>query len=151
LRFRTEALLGSLTALIGAGVAVNGWQLGFSLDAEGAGLFPGLVGICLVLCGLVQVATAKTSEPGASELSDVPWPLVLKTFGLLVVYVVLVDILGYFLATLLFAAAQAWLLGARGWIKLGGFAVLTSVAFTFVFQVWMQMPLPTGVLGAWRF
>lgn len=151
MKIKANAVLGTITVLLGVAVIATGWELGFSLSAEGAGLFPVLVGAGLVLCGLCQVVTASVTDPEGYGLSAINWPMVAKTLGALAAYVLLVNFLGYLATTFLFVLVQAYMLGARGWLKLGAIALGTAVAFAFVFQSWMQMPLPEGVLGVWRF
>lgn len=150
MKIRTEAVLGTLTLLLGVSVVIAGWKLGVSLSAEGAGLFPCVVGVSLVLCGLVQIAAAPSTRADGQDLAAISWVMVAKTFGWLVAYVLLVDFLGYFAATSVFLLVQMWMLGARGWLKLAAMALGTALAFTFVFEIWMQMPLPEGLLGGWR-
>lgn len=141
-------VLGLFTSFIGLVAVVTGWQLGYSVTAEGLGigLFPFIIGLCLVLSGLYQVYSAKSGRETIELISRRQAWRVGGIYGSLIGYVVLTQFLGYLVATIVFLSAESWLLGARGWLKIWSVAVMAALAFFWVFQIWMQMPLPRGVL-----
>lgn len=143
-----ERILGAATALVGIGAMLHAVQLGFRLNDEdmGVGLFPMIVGGCLVLCGIYHVLSAGAIKQHYQPLDNGQLAMLAKVFAGLVVYVIAMNFLGYFIATFLFVAYLTRLLGAKSWLRTLLLAVVSAVVFTYVFQVWMQMPLPTGIL-----
>lgn len=110
----------------------------------GARLMPVLVGGVLVLVGL-----AHAREPSP----PVAWPdaagagRVVAVLALLALYVALLPVLGFVVATLLFALPLVRALGAMSWPLTVATAVAIAVACQVVFKHWLGMPLPSGPLG----
>lgn len=144
----TGVVLGVVTALIGLVAIVHGWELGCAVTAEGLGigLFPLIVGIFLVIAGIYQAFSVKLRRESIDMLSRRQASRVAAVYGSLVVYAAVVQPLGYLPATVIFLFVQSWLLGARDWLKIGGVALGAALSFFWVFQIWMQMPLPRGIL-----
>jgi hypothetical protein len=143
-----ERILGAATVLVGAGAMLHAVTLGFRLNDEemGVGLFPLIVGGCLVLCGLYQLFVAGKIAGNHQELDNRQIWMIFRVFASLVVYALLIEFLGYLIATFLFVAFLTRLLGAPSWGKTLATAAITAVAFALLFQTWMQMPLPSGLL-----
>lgn len=64
---------------------------------------------------------------------------------LLLVYVLVVDILGFVLSTFLYLAIAGWLIGYRNAPRLAIYALAVTAALTVVFGVLFSVPLPRGV------
>ncbi len=142
-----ERILGAATVLVGAGAMAHAVTLGFRLNDEdmGVGLFPLIVGGCLVLCGVYQILSAgRVAQSHQSLDAGQVWKL-FQVFAGLVVYAILIEFLGYMIATFVFVAYLTKFLGAKSWGKAILTAVVTAVVFALVFQTWMQMPLPAGL------
>jgi hypothetical protein len=77
------------------------------------------------------------------------YQIILGSFLLFGLYVLAMPLLGYLLSTAFFIAAMQWLLGHRGLRRLPGVlavAVGTSVGTYVVFQLYLYVLLPRGVL-----
>jgi len=75
--------------------------------------------------------------------------MILGSFFLFGLYVLVLPILGYLLSTALFTAAMQWVLGRRGVRRLPAVlavAVGTSAGTYVVFQLYLQVLLPRGIL-----
>jgi hypothetical protein len=142
-----ERILGAATILVGAGAMRHAVTLGYRLNDEdmGVGLFPLIVGGCLVLCGLYQIAAAAGVAQYYQPLAREQVGKVVRVFAGLVAYAAAMEYLGYLVATFLFVIFLTRLLGARSWWRTLATAAVTAVVFMLVFQVWMQMPLPAGL------
>jgi putative tricarboxylic transport membrane protein len=122
-----------------------------------AAMFPELMAWGLVLLsaiqlvGIVRVLIADTEgESHAGE--EAPdhqraLTLALVCAALFVLYLFLLRPLGYHLTTPLFMAAFYYLLGTRNPLVAIGLGVATSLAMSFVFEYWMNVILPVGMLG----
>jgi putative tricarboxylic transport membrane protein len=143
-----ERILGAATVLVGAGAMRHAVTLGFRLNDEdmGVGLFPLIVGGCLVLCGLYQLAAAGRAAQHYRPLDSGQIGQIVRVFAGLVAYAAAMEYLGYMAATFLFVIFLTRLLGAGSWARTVAMAAVTAVVFALVFQTWMQMPLPAGLL-----
>jgi hypothetical protein len=108
-----------------------------------------LLGITAVLAAALVVADLRRAERPAPA-GPVSYRLVLLTFLLFVVYVFVLPLLGYRVATFLFVAAlQATLeppRTARGWLLVLASALVTTALTYFVFERYLSVLLPRGRL-----
>lgn len=136
--------------LFGAVVIFDSYRLGARWGEDGpqAGYFPFYVG--LLICGasattLVRawrnLALATESFVAREELKTILTVLVPT-----VVYVALIEFLGFYVASTLFIAYFMWILGKYSWLKIVPIAVGVSVAFFLTFEIWFAVPLPKGPL-----
>jgi len=65
-----------------------------------------------------------------------------------VVYVSVIQYLGFYVASTLFIAYFMRQIGKYPWLKVLPIAIGVSVAFFLVFEIWFQVPLPKGPLEA---
>ena len=64
----------------------------------------------------------------------------------LIAYGLLFVILGYFICNLLFMIFMILLMEKKKWYVAVGSGLITALAFYGVFSVWLQVPLPRGIL-----
>ncbi|GAB6926517.1 hypothetical protein JCM10914A_05000 [Paenibacillus sp. JCM 10914] len=64
----------------------------------------------------------------------------------MVVYIILVQWLGFSISSALFAAAWMFLMGIRKWTTLVIVSVLISAGITYVFEYLLSVPIPHGIL-----
>ena len=69
-------------------------------------------------------------------------------FGFIAAYILLIPVLGWTVATLLFMLAVSLVMGVPGmnWKKISIISVLIVAVFFLVFKVFMHINLPTGLL-----
>jgi putative tricarboxylic transport membrane protein len=116
------------------------------------GLLGGL-SVALVATDVLSRGSDPTSRRGKKEESFrrriEPYGQVLLTYFLFGGYVALMPLVGFRVATLLFVAALAWMLGPRS-VRHGVVSVSLAAAFTaavyFVFEVYLKLLLPRGVI-----
>ena len=108
----------------------RGLRMG-TMDAPGPGIFPLVVGILFALVCLGVIADAMlTREPGtASFPKGQDLKRVVVVFGAFVVYVLLLEVLGFLVATTLFVALYTRVVGKVSWLKsvLSGACVAAAV------------------------
>lgn len=123
----------------------------------GPGFYPRIVLVGMALFSALLVVqdwrtrrAAATTPPAAD--GDAParpaYGLVLLSFVIFGVYVLLLPLLGYRVATVLFVAALQALLepptSIRGWLLLSVTAIATSAATYVVFERYLSVLLPRG-------
>ncbi len=93
-----------------------------------------------ILKGRIEVKDKPICEPGGAGR-------VVTVVGILLGYIILIEVIGYVPSTFLFFFAMVIFLERGRVLK----TVLTSAALTFflyaIFQLWLKSPLPTGFLG----
>ena len=148
-----ELVVAALLLVFGAVVIVDSVRLGLRWGEDGpqAGYFPFYIGLLICLpAGVVFVRAlgdrAKAAKPFVMRgaLRQVLWMLVPS-----IVYVVLIKLVGIYLASTLFIAYFMRWLGRYPWATTVGVAVGVSVVFFLLFEVWFKLPLPKGPLEGW--
>ena len=102
------------------------------------------VGLLWVFCLYLLVRTLRGREEPPSRTGDLS--VVFQFMGLAIGYLVLIQLLGYFISTFLFLIAAMTMLAYRRWLRLlaivGGWVVFVYLVFYRVLFV----PLPKGML-----
>jgi putative tricarboxylic transport membrane protein len=135
-------------ALVGLiGVAL-GSQLreGTATGGPGARFLPVLLGLIVAVLG-----AGIALRPGASEVGDAPAAggagRVAWTLGALAAYVLVLEPLGFLLATAPFLVVLFLAYGERRWPVVLAVALGATGATYALFALWLGVPLPRGVLG----
>ena len=148
-----ELVVAALLLVFGAVVIADSMRLGLRWGEDGpqAGYFPFYIGLLICLpAGVVFVHAlgdrAKAAKPFVMRgaLKQVMWMLVPS-----IVYVVLIKLVGIYVASTLFIAYFMRWLGRYPWATTVGVAVGVSLVFFLLFEVWFKLPLPKGPLEAW--
>ncbi len=102
----------------------------------------GLVAVNMVLIvNTIKMKEYLKQENGSNLFKS------LGLVGLMVTYLFVVNILGYYLSTFLFLSAGAYLLGYRKHLLILTTAIGFSVFSYFIFYKILQVPLPMGMFG----
>ena len=101
------------------------------------------IAVLLILLGLFHLRGKPPAPPEAADESRAAH-LPAALTGLMAIYAAAMPFIGYALATALFLVAALSLTRAGSrWIILA-VAIITSIAFVLVFDVFAEMPLPIG-------
>jgi putative tricarboxylic transport membrane protein len=129
---------------------------GYGFFSEGVpepGLFPFLAGILLVLLGSIvwlQAFQEKTRQKGRGSRffpqADT-WKRISLSIFALCGYVLILDSLGFLLATFLFLAFLLRFIEPQKWSVVLTVALLTSASSYLLFQLLLKSNLPKGFLG----
>ena len=137
-----DHLVTAVLVLTGAAVIWSGMQM-----VAGAGLFPIIIGVVLVLVALAHslvIGRGLVSEP---EPDSIYWGRFAAALGLAVAFVFLIEPLGMYVAMPLYLFLVIRLLSRAGTVT----AVLVGLGFTamtFVtFHTLLEVPTPPGLLG----
>ena len=137
---------GVLVAALGAVAASVAWPLDFWSDfGPGPSFLPVSLGFGLVVLGIaVAVAGLLGHEDTPVSHGNLRKPM--QVAGVMLVYLALLDIVGFTLATTLFFFVLIyWVESRRLWQSLV-LAVVASAAVYFVFVSLLKVPLPVGLL-----
>ncbi len=143
----------SLWLILGVAVCVESWNLKIgALHSPGPGFLPFWAGLFLGLFSLISLirtaATPKTEdEPSVWTGVNVP-KLILVILALLL-YVALLDTLGFFLCTFLLLIFLFRTVEPYPWYIVLLASVLSLAAVYVLFVLLMDVRLPSGVLVSW--
>jgi putative tricarboxylic transport membrane protein len=87
------------------------------------------------------------AEHVRTELDETHWPTPGLLLALLVAYVLVLEPLGYALATTIFVWLAAWLLGSEKPVRDVVVGLALGVIAGFAFGEWLNVQLPTGPWG----
>jgi putative tricarboxylic transport membrane protein len=148
----SDRVSGTALVVLGAAAAVAGSRLpGVPGQDVGPAVFPMVVGGGLVLCGaMIALGIGHAFEaPDEEEPGRGRWfgLRALVPPGLLILYVLLVERLGFLPTAAIVIGTASLALGA-GWRLALPLALLTPFAIHAVFAKLLRVPLPDGVLPA---
>lgn len=122
--------------------------------APGPGFLPFVGGVILVCLSLVVLGSGILKRAGipGEETAEAffagpgSWKRVLVVSVALVAYVLILEILGFFITTFLFSVAVLWL-GPRSLAFVLVAATVMTASFYILFKVLLHVMLPVGILG----
>ena len=148
-----ELVVAALVIAFGATVMWDSVRLGARWGSDGpqAGYFPFYIGLLICLsAGIIffrgLADRMKAAKPFVSRGQLL---LVMKMLVPSIVYVILIKLVGIYVASTLFIAFFMRWLGKSPWAKTAAVALGVSVVFFVLFEVWFKVPLPKGPLEAW--
>lgn len=152
---KVEAVVAFLILIMGITIASGSWKLGagWTTDGPGAGYFPFYIGIILCIAGLGVMWQALFSKNKNTEIfvDNEQLKLVLSVFIPGCVYVLGVQFLGLYVASVIYIALFMIILGKFSKVK----SIVTSLAimvlFFFMFEIWFKVPLFKGSLNPLEF
>ena len=140
---RLERLFGILVVLTGCGVAYEGLQLGYGSDGvPGSGFFPFWVGLLLIGSGIAMVVAVKAQPDPDDQVERGQLAGLAGT----AVYIGLITLAGALLATFAYLFAAINLSRRHGIVAAAATGAAATALIYFSFRVWLQIPLPRGLL-----
>jgi putative tricarboxylic transport membrane protein len=123
--------------------------IGWGTDGPNSGFFPfWLALIALVTCVTIgaQARRQRNTRPFVTREQAKP---VLQVLVPAIGLVVLMEVLGLYVASALYMAAYMRWIGRHRWITVIVVSVAIPVATFVIFENWFLVPLPKGPLEAW--
>ncbi|WP_209125065.1 tripartite tricarboxylate transporter TctB family protein [Alkalihalobacillus sp. BA299] len=122
------------------------WSLRFP---EGSVFWPRLFSIVLILLaiGLFIDTVKKPEREGTSEapISAYEYKILALITGTIIIYMFLLNIIGFSILTIFLIGGLLWYLGYRYIKKVLLISIITSVVITIIFQFLLNVPLPQGL------
>jgi putative tricarboxylic transport membrane protein len=112
--------------------------------APGPAVFPFIVGSVFVLLSLGHMVRSVRQGGGEKSRAGSGKPLALIV--LFILHLFLMKGVGFYMANLLFVIGSSRLIGARDWIKPLALAVGINLFCYLLFEVWLKVSLPKGLL-----
>jgi putative tricarboxylic transport membrane protein len=145
---RRDLVVALVTLAFGVAAAHQAAQLPFgTVHNPGAGFVPWLLALVFTLLALVLVAQAVARRPGPAADAAGRLRKVVALLAALALYVVLLEPVGYPIATFLLVLFMLRVLEPHRWPLALGLALLAAGGSYVLFAVWLSVPLPPGLLG----
>jgi putative tricarboxylic transport membrane protein len=139
--------------IIGMYTAIKGYLLGLgNLRHPGPGFIFFVAALFLIILSLIDIGTSsrqvdKERDTKQHLWTGLRWKKVLMVTGILLAYIYSFDLLGFFLSTfflmvLLFKGVEF----TKWWVAILSSLITISISYG-IFNVWLKVPFPTGMLG----
>jgi putative tricarboxylic transport membrane protein len=154
---RRDAWSAGVLALLAVLALVESARLDVgSPTRPGPAFFPLVLAVALLIVSVAIFSRAwRARADGPSELGEMPSTettdrrKLLATLGALAVYIATLEMLGFVLGTVLLLTFYFRILAGYQWPVALGVAAATALVAWLVFDTWLQVRLPPGVLGRW--
>ena len=138
--FIVLGILGTLSAM--------SWPTMFSTDPAGPAAIPIILCVSLIILGAVLavggfLVKKKAAEPFIQKRDVI---LVAELTGTCLLYIILLQVIGYLLATPLLLAAILLIVGTRKWKTIIMVSLITTVVLFLLFYSLLQVNLPLGFM-----
>lgn len=147
IRTRTVELVVALTLFaLGALVAFKSWQLGavWRDDGPGAGYFPFYIAALICIASAMVAVRAFRSDDGEVFVTHAQLRLVMTVLLPTLAFVILVQLIGLYVGSVLFIAGFMIWVGRYHWAKSIAIAVVVMALAFMMFEVWFKVPLFKG-------
>jgi putative tricarboxylic transport membrane protein len=144
---------GIVLSILAAGMIWAALGLPFGdIHKPGPGFFPFWLGVIMgaMSIGLfVQTTLTKRSVRTIGNIleQDVRWSKVLLVLAALIFYAFLMDDIGFLIVTFLLMVVLLRFIEPQPWKGVIGWALAGSAGSYLIFEVWMKLRLPKGLLG----
>ena len=112
----------------------------------GPDFFPKVTAIVLGFLAILLFFRKENNEESVFSFSRSAVPLFVSGIVALVLYVFVIEIIGFTISTILLTFCWMWLMGIRKWITLIAASILISVGIGAVFEYLLFVPIPHGIL-----
>ncbi len=123
-----------------------------SFHNPGPGLIPFLAALLLGIVSLVNFIVSSIGKRMDKEKpifppSEINWKKLIKTFGALVAFPLLLNFLGFNLTVFGFMLFLAKAVEPRRWVIAISFAIVVALACYFLFVCWLKFDVSKGIFG----
>lgn len=118
------------------------------IEGPAAGYFPFYIGLILAISSAVTMVRALVDKPAAGQafVTRQAFGRVLAVLIPLVVYIVVLSVIGIYVASAAYIALFMWHFGKYPPTKGAAIGIAISLALFLMFEVWFLVPLPKGPL-----
>lgn len=126
--------------------AIRLYPLHLGRSLVGDETFIGFLGVALIIFGGLFIFVFKPQRDRQAEFpTGESRKKMLLVTGLLFVYWVLLQVIGYAASTFIVGIGLFRIVGDYGWLRCAVFAVMLSIAFYGIFVIWLQTPFPSPI------
>ena len=145
---RLEPFVVFLLLVLGLAISVISWGYGFgTLRQPGPGLYPFFIGAAIAVFSLFILLSELRSGTSERVLDKQgAWTLALMTLTFCL-WIVAMPLLGYVVVSLLATYAFCKIMKLEGWRKPLAVSVGTALFIYALFDYWLYIDLPRGILG----
>ena len=128
----------------------------FSKSAVNSTSMPKIWAVCMLLLAIALIVRGlrnKDKDAKGEPFSFSAWfnknLEVVETFGALLIYIAIMDFVGFIIASIFYIFVQTLILmpkGEKSYVKAGIIAVIISVATYYIFVYWLAVLLPAGAI-----
>jgi putative tricarboxylic transport membrane protein len=141
---------------LGALVVFDSHRLGSSWGPDGpeAGYFPFYIGLIICISSAVILGQALVGKVSRSDRVFVEWQPLRQVLAVLLpalVYVLAIQLIGMYVASVIYIAGFMVWLGSYGWVKSALLGIAVSAVAFVTFEIWFQVPLYKGVFNPLAF
>ena len=145
-----EVIVAVAICLVGVVMMIDSQRIGMGWAPEGpeAGYFPFRTGAIISVSSVVILLRALFGKHPNHELF-VPWDRFKQVLYVLipaVLYVLVIQLIGIYVASALFIGGFMRIIGRFNWLKLILTSVCISVLLYYMFEIQFMVPLPKGPL-----
>jgi hypothetical protein len=112
----------------------------------GPDFFPKVTAIILGVLATILFFKKEDSEESIFSFPRSAVPLFVSGLIALVLYVIMIEFIGFTISTIFLTFSWMWLMGIRKWITLIVASILISVGIAAVFEFLLFVPIPHGIL-----
>jgi putative tricarboxylic transport membrane protein len=148
---RSNLIINSIWIVFSLAVCLESWRLDAgSLHAPGPGFLPFITGLLLGILAVIAFIQALREKPSQDKsfLSFGNYLIKVGVLaGALIVYVLLLNTLGFLVGTFLLLLFLFRIMEPLGWKTVFLASLITLAAVYLLFDVFLGTRLPTGILG----
>jgi putative tricarboxylic transport membrane protein len=130
-------------------VCIVGYRLGLgSLSKPGSGFMPFWSGAFVgILAAVVLIQDIISRQATGEKREKVAWKSIALTLLFFLIYILVLERLGYVISTILFVGIILKVIERKGWFLSSWVAAVMALASYYIFKVWLQAELPKGLFG----
>jgi putative tricarboxylic transport membrane protein len=134
--------------VLGLAVIIFSFQLSYMAEyGPGPAFLPRWIGFGITACALVILAQVLKKNRKVGEFFRPGTKMGVKILIEIVITFLLFRLLGFSVALGMFTGVAMRTMGKHRWVSCGLTAAVTAVAVHFLFGYYLDIPLPTGMIG----
>jgi hypothetical protein len=146
--FRLETFFNLVLVVLGIAIVVVSVRYGFgSLARPGPGLYPAFLGAAIALSAFFVLLAELRPGAGSHRLDRRSGFILFFMSATFCLWIVAMPWLGYVIVTLLATFAFCKIMQLEGWVKPLAVSAGTALFIYVLFDHWLYVDLPRGILG----
>ena len=142
-RIGAETIMAGVLTAIGGGILAASGSIGWgNLLEPQPGMYPGIVGLMIMICAVLSIFGLRATEEGVVERQGIV--RVAKIFGAFLIWCLGMPYLGYLTVTFVTSVIIGKTMGYRTWKMPVIISGALTLATFLLFDVWFYVDLPRG-------